>query len=104
MYCPKSDPRLRGKLGEFGIFTEGNEGNEGSCRDLLGSLQKVTNKPGIPARPVGFFTEGNEGKEGAGQIQTFFPPLEFFTEGNEGNEGRFGPSKIQSLFSSLPSV
>ena len=51
------------KVGGFGIFTEGNEGNEGSCRDLLGSLQKVTKKPGIPARPVGFFTEGNEGKE-----------------------------------------
>jgi hypothetical protein len=29
---------------------------------------------------------------------------EFFTEGNEGNEGRSDPSKIQSLFSSLPSV
>jgi hypothetical protein len=32
VYCPKSDPRLRGKLGGFGIFTEGNEGNEGSLR------------------------------------------------------------------------
>ena len=52
------------KVRGFGIFTEGNEGNEGSCRDLLGSLQKVTKKPGIPARRVGFFTEGNEEKKG----------------------------------------
>jgi GxxExxY protein len=58
---------------DLGFSQEGNEGNEGSCRDLLGSLEKVTKKPGIPARLAGFFTEKNEGKEGAGQIETSFP-------------------------------
>jgi len=38
-YCPKFDPRLRGKLG---TFTEGNEGSEESLRNRR-VLQKDTN-------------------------------------------------------------
>jgi hypothetical protein len=87
----------------------------------LGFSQKVTNGTKVVAETFRFFTEGDEetgnpcetGRffyrrertQGKSRPNSNFTSLpEFFTEGNGGNEGRSGPSKIQSLFSSLSSV
>jgi GxxExxY protein len=67
-------------------------------------LQKVTKKPGIRAKRSVFLQKGTKARKEQAKFKLRFPPPEFFTEGSEGNQGRSGPSKIQSLFSSLSSV
>src|SRR5262249_37298702 len=73
-YCPKFGSRLRGKLGGFGVFTEGNEGNEG-----------------LLPKPFKFFTGGNEG--------TGIPRDDRFFYRRERRQGRSRPN---SNFISLP--
>jgi hypothetical protein len=83
------------------IVTEGNEGNQDSCRNHLAFFTEGDEGNWNPCGTVGFLQKRTKARKEQAKLKLPFPYPEFFTEANE---GRSGPSKIQSLFSSLSFV